>query len=269
MKKWKILAIALSVMALPLAASAAGFEFAVGGWYVQPSGQIALNTNGGPNDFINFNRMGIDDEWQIMFRSKIQPPMLPGIYLQATPMSWGSNNRGSASDLEFSFGDAVFFAGDKIDSDFFLNEYDAALYIPIPLLKQGTLGVVNVEFGAGARWITMRSSLTNVTALEDVNEVLDTNALEDTQRASVVYPVGYAALIVRPIERLSLEGEIWGWSWNSDKFYTLNARLKLLLLGPLYLSGGYRDDYYHFSQDDLIIRNAHFKGPYGEIGLQF
>lgn len=269
MKKWTIFALVLSALALPLAVSAAGVEFAVGGWYVNPNGSISYNTNGGPNEFINLSRAGIDDEWQVMFRAKLQPPALPGIYLQATPMSWGKLNNGDSSAGEFAFGDTVFFAGDKIESEFFLNEYDAALYIPIPLLKQGTLGVINVEIGAGGRWITLKSGLTNLSAQEDVNELVETNALEDSQTENVLYPVGYAAIMFRPHERVSLEGEAWGWSWNGDKFYTLNARLKVLLLGPLYIDGGYRDDYYNFSQGDLRIRNAHFKGPYAEIGFQW
>jgi outer membrane protein len=268
MKKWTLCAIVLSVLALPMAASAGGFEFAVGGWYVNPDGKVAFNNSSGANQYVDFDRAGIDDEWQIMFRSKIQPPLLPGIYLQATPMTWGKNNGGDLSNINFSFGDTVFFPGDRVESEFYLNEYDAALYIPIPLLKRGTLGVINIELGAGARWIHAKTGLTNTTA-EDEDRIIETGTLEDSQKADIVYPVGYAALIIRPISRLSLEGEAWGWSNNGNSFWTLNGRLKLILLGPLYLDGGYREDYYDIDTNDLNIRKSHFKGPYGEIGLQF
>lgn len=275
MKKLMLFSLTLAALALPLTVSAAGFEFAVGGWYVNPNGDIGLENDTlsdlfAGNTLVDLNHAGIDKKWQAMFRVKIQPPALPGIYLQATPMSWGNNNHGHSSDFEFAFGNTVFFAGDEIKSEFFLNEYDAALYIPIPLLKSGTLGVVNVEIGAGARWIVLKSGLSRAEALSgDVNELIDTGALEDSQTASVVYPVGYGALMIRPTERVSLEGEIWGWSWNGAKFWTANARLKLLLVGPLYIDGGYREDYYNFSRDDLTMHRAHFKGPYAEVGLQW
>jgi hypothetical protein len=266
MKTIKTFALVLSILVLPMAASAGGIEFAVGGWYTKADGDVSYNTQGGPNDFIDLDSIGAHDKWQVMARAKFQPPMLPGIYLQATPMSFGTNNNGDNSDFQFAFGNTVFFPGDKIESDFYLNEYDAVLYIPIPLLKQGTLGMINIEIGAGARWIWTKTALTNNTA-EDEDRLVA--SLEDSQTSNALYPVGYAALILKPHDKVSIEGEAWGWSWNGDKFWTLNGRLKVLLLGPLYIDGGYREDYYNFSKDDLSIRRAHFKGPYAEIGLQW
>lgn len=266
MKTMKTCALVLSILILPMAVTAGGIEFALGGWYTNVDGSISYNTGSGPNEYIDLDTVGAHDKWQFMARGKFQPPMLPGIYLQATPMSFGKNNNGDNSDFQFAFGNTVFFPGDKIESDFYLNEYDAALYIPIPLVKQGTLGMVSLEIGAGARWIWTKTALTNNTA-EDEDRLVA--SLSDSKSQTSVYPVGYAALILRPHERVSLEGEAWGWSYNSDKFWTLNARLKLLLLGPLYIDGGYREDYYNISNSAQTIRKTHFKGPYAEIGLQW
>ena len=36
-----------------------------------------------------------------------------------------------------------------------------------------------------------------------------------------------------------------------------------------FIDGGYRDDYYNITQDELDINDTHFRGPYGEIGLQY
>lgn len=270
MKKWMLFALALSVLALPSTAPAGGFEFAVGGWYVAPKGDIGYNITDGPFDLVDLRTAGLDKSWEIMFRAKIQPPMLPGIYLQATPMSLGSNNSGDSTDYDFAFGNTVFNAGDRISSKFYLNEYDAALYIPIPLIKSGTLGVFSVELGAGARWIVLKSGLTNDTILDEAeNGLIDTNALEDSQTSSVVYPEGYAAIMIKPHEKISLEGEIWGWSWNNDKFYTAVGRLKLILIGPMYIDGGYRSDYYNISRSDLYLHQARFNGPFAEIGFNW
>jgi outer membrane protein len=266
MKKWTIYAITLAVLALPVAASAGGFEFSAGAWYADPDGDIAYNPNGFGRSIDLSSEAGFDDEWQFLTRLKVQPPMLPGIYLQATPLSFDGSGD---SSFEFSFGDAVFGAGDEIDSEFFLNTYDAVLYIPIPLIKQGTLGVVSAEIGAGARWFHLRAELQNRTIDNGIDELVEGEALEDSQRATVVYPQGYAAIHIWPHERIGIEGEVWGWSYDGDKFWTLLARLKVGIAGPLYVSGGYREDRADFDEDDLSIDDGRFKGPFAEVVLQW
>lgn len=263
MKKTMTLMLLLAALSIPAAASAAGVEFAVGGWYVDPSGMISQAPFGPRQNISLSNTAGFDKEWELMARAKIQPPMLFGIYLQAIPMSFSSTD---SNAFEFSFGDVLFNAGDTIDSDFFLNSYDAALYIPIPLIKTGTLGVLSAEIGAGARWVTLKADIENRSI---DGGLIEGSALEDTERATAVFPEGYAAVQIRPVEKVSLEGEVWGYSWNGDKFWSLVGRLKVFPIGPLFIDGGYREDFYNFRQDDLKINNAHFKGPFAEVGLQF
>ena len=264
MRNWKTFAIALAVLALPLAASSAGLEFGVGAWYVNPSGSIAYAPYG-PNQFIGLSGAGVDEEWQLTFRLKGQPPALPGIYLQAVPMSFSTFGGNGGTDFEFSFGDVLFNPGDEIKSDFFLNVYDAVLYFPIPLIKTATLNVFSAEIGAGGRWITIRAELEN----RSTDDLLTSSVIDDAQTANVVFPEGYAAVQIRPTEKISLDGEIWGYSWNGDKFWSLVGRLKLKPVGPLMISGGYRYDYYNFEQDDLRLRNTQFKGPFAEIGVMW
>lgn len=264
MKNWKTLVITLAVLALPMAAPAAGVEFGVGAWYVNPSGSVSYAPYG-PNQYIGLSGAGVDDEWQLTFRLKAQPPALPGIYLQAVPMTFSEFGGNGGTDFEFSFGDVLFNPGDEIKSDFFLNIYDAALYFPIPLIKSGTLGVFSAELGGGVRWLTIRAELQN----RSTDDLLTTSVLEDAARESVYYPEGYAAVQIKPTEKIGIDGEIWGYSWNGDKFWSLVGRLKLKPIGPLMISGGYRYDYYNFDKDDLTLRNAHFKGPFAEIGVMW
>lgn len=266
MKKLTITALLVAALSIPAAASAAGVEFAVGGWYVDPSGTISQEPFGLSDRVSLSSTAGFDEEWELMVRAKIQPPLLFGIYLQATPLSFSTTNN---SAFEFSFGDAVFFADDTIDSDFFLNSYDAALYIPIPIVKSATFNTVSAEIGAGVRYITLRAELENRLTEDDLDEFIDTSALDDSERANAVYPEGYVAVQIRPVEKVALEGELWGYSWNGDKFWSVIGRLKVNPVGPLFVSGGYREDFYNFAQDDLRIRNAHFKGPFAEVGFSF
>lgn len=197
-----------------------------------------------------------------MARLKAQPPALPGIYLQAVPMSFSA---GGGTGIEFAIDDVLVNSGDEVDSDFFLNVYDAALYFPIPLIKTGTLGVFSAELGAGARWINIRADLDDVFT----DDPITSSVLDDAVSANVVYPEGYAAIQIRPTEKVSLDGEIWGYSWNGDKFWSLVGRLKLKPVGPMMISGGYRYDYYNFDDDEISLRNASFKGPFVELGLQW
>lgn len=263
MKKIAILTLLLAALALPGAADAASVEIAVGAWYVNPDGDISYKP--GPAGDIDLkSHVAYDDQWEPMFRLKTRLPLLPNIYLQATPLAFDANNHGDA--FEFALGDAVFFGNDTIDSEFFLNIYDADLFFRVPLIESGDRGLVNIELGAGARWVVLRTDFDDLDI--DGGDIADFNALDDSRSETVVYPMGYAGLDINPSKYVSLVGEAWGYSYHSDTLYTLVGRLKISPLGPLFLSGGYRYDNYDFDRKDLDL-DATFSGPFAELGLEF
>lgn len=71
-----------------LALFAASLELAVGAWYVKPDGDLSYSPNGVVTDLDLEDRFGFDSEWEAMFRAKIEPGELFGVYLKATP--WDS-----------------------------------------------------------------------------------------------------------------------------------------------------------------------------------
>lgn len=263
MKKFTILTLLIAVLALPGAGIAASVEFSVGAWYVDPDGDLSY-TPGPAGDIDLTNRIAYDDQWQPAFRLKTKFPLLPNIYLQATPLGFDANRDGDA--FEFSVGDAVFFGNEDLDSEFFLNLYDATLFFRVPLVESGDRSIASFELGAGARWLVLKAEFDD---LDIDGDVADFDAIDDSRSETVVYPMGYAGLDIEPTEYVSLTAEAWGYSYHSDKLYSLVGRLKVSPLGPLFLSGGYRYDFYDFDRSDLELDDVTFEGPFAEIGLEF
>lgn len=261
MKSLKILIVMLVFIVFSGAASAQTLEIGVSGWYASPNGDLSYAPFG-PREFIDLDSdLGFDEDWQLWARAKINPPILPGFYLQATSIAFDS--RGD-NGLEFSFGNAVLSSDEDIDSDFFLNIYDAALYFEVPLIKKGTLNTLGLELGVDGRVMQVRAEVSGT----ELNGDLEFDALEDSRRETVIYPLVYGAIQINPTEYAAIEGEAWAYSYDEDKIFNLVGRLKLKPVGPLMLSAGYRGEIIDFEKSDLVV-DANFAGPFVEVGVSF
>ncbi|MFY9397936.1 MAG: hypothetical protein WAR22_06180 [Desulfomonilia bacterium] len=258
----KIVVMALAIMMLPLAASAATFEIAAGAWYVQPDGDLAYIPDGTSTNLDLEDDFGFDSEWEPMIRARIEPGGFLGLNLRVTPMGFDASEHG---DFEFAFGDTVFFGGDTIDSEFFLNIYDAALYGSTPFLETGA-GGIDLDFGVGARVITLEAEVEGV-PLDD--DIVEGNVLEENPDETVTYPMVFLGLEMQPTDMISLELEAWGMSISNDDIYSLSGMVKFIPGGgPFMINGGYRAEFLNIEKSGLAI-DADFTGPFAEVGLRF
>lgn len=263
MRPLKIIAMALGILMLPLAASAATFEIAAGAWYVQPDGDLAYIPNGVSTALDMEDDFGFDSEWEPMIRARIEPGGLVGLNLRVTPMGFDASEDGA---FEFAFGDTVFFGEDEIESEFFLNIYDAALYGSTPFLETGATGGIDLDFGVGVRVITLEAEVEGV-PLDD--DIVEGDVLEENPDETVTYPMVFLGLEMQPTEMVSIEIEAWGMSVSGDDIYSLSGMVKFIPGGgPFMINGGYRAEFLDIDKSGLVL-DADFTGPFAEVGLRF
>lgn len=263
MKRLTIIGMTLALLVLPLAVSAASFEIAAGAWYVKPDGDLAYSPNGASTSLDLKDRFGFDSEWELAVRAKIEPAELFGIYLKATPMGFDSTEDNS---FEFAFGDTVFFGGDAIDSEFFLNIYDAALYFSTPFIETGPTGGIDLDVGVGARVVHIDTEVKRI-PLDD--DIVEGDVLKENPDETVTYPMIFAALEMQPADMVSVELEGWGMAISNDQVYSFSGMVKFIPGGgPFMINAGYRADFLNIKKSGLDL-DANFTGPFAEVGLRF
>lgn len=244
----------LTMMTLILLSAAAsawavGIEAAVGAWSQDPKGDFSYQ---GQSLSLE-DELRYDDKTRVTGRVKIDLPVLPGIYLMATPMKFEADGSKSGA---FTFGSKTYLAGTQFHSKLELNHYDLALYYGIPLLKTVTMDVLNIELGIDGRLIDMEA------------EISQTGVGTESKSVTYVVPMVYAGVQIKPVDWLALEGEARGISYSGNQFYDLIGRGKLIFLDHLFLAGGYRYEKLKIDTSD-VKGNMEFAGPFGEVGVQF
>ncbi|MBC2717276.1 MAG: TIGR04219 family outer membrane beta-barrel protein [Desulfobacteraceae bacterium] len=175
--------------------------------------------------------LGFDDEWEVMGRLKVGMPLIiPNVYLVASPME---------------------FKGSSLDSKFTLNQYDLGLYYSIPFLHTLTLKMLNVEVGLDARFMDIEADISN-----------------DSDKEDYTLPMLYLGCQFTPGDRFALEGEVWGTSYNKKDVYTLIGRVRVNMVGPLFITGGYRYDDINIREGNLRVK-GNFSGLFAELGVKF
>ncbi len=245
----------LALIAVPVKNAFAffGLEAGVGYWRQSPSGTLGYKPVTESDNLDLKNDLHLGDKSQVMFRVKAELPLiLPNLYFMATPMSFDGSGTVTRT---FSYGGTTFTANVPVQSKLNLDHYDLALYYPIPLLKTATLGMLNVDLGLNARLINFEGTLSQ-------------GALSASKKLTIYVPMIYAGVQVKPISALSIEGEIRGIAYGSNHYYDYIGRLKVLPIGPLFISAGYRAEEVKIDQSD-VKANVKFSGPFAEAGISF
>jgi outer membrane protein len=255
MKTLRCLLVALLAMTLaPVTASAIGIEAAIGGWRQSPSGDIGYNplTEADRLDLERDARY--DDETRLFGRVKIDLPMLPNIYLMATPVEFeGVGQRASS----FRFGGQDFDANVPFSSKVVLDQYDIALYYGIPLLETATLNTLNIELGINLRIIDA-----------SVEATQEASGLSDSRSAVLPVPMIYLGVQLKPLDWLALEAEARGMAYSDNRYLDLIGRLKVSPVGPVFVAAGWRHQDVKIDSRD-IEADMKIKGPFAEAGFVF
>jgi len=244
-------ALIASVMAFaaPSVASAYWVDAAVGGWAYDPSGDMSYK-----GDSLDLESdLGFEDKSGAMVRAKFDiPTPLPNLYFMATPMSFeGAGLKG------FRFGDVIFNPYVPFDSKLDINQYDIALFYAVPLLQTASLNTLNIEYGINVKLLDVEAEIRQ-----------DILGLNEKKSLNAPVPMVYLAAQFRPVDALSLEAEVRGISFSGNRFMDYIGRVKLLPMGPVTFSVGYRGENLKIDKDDLDV-DVSVQGPFIELGFEF
>jgi outer membrane protein len=235
---------------LPSSASAFGLDAAVGGWRQSPEGDIGYKAFDPTRDLLDIeNDLHYEDQTRVTGRLNIDMPLfIPNLYVMATPMEFEGNG-----DKTFKFGNAIVTG--PFQSKTTLDHLDVALYYGIPLLETATLDSLNIDIGINVR-------------IYDLQVQMLAAGVNEQEDITLPLPMIFLALQIRPLDWLTFEAEGRGTSYKGNLNYSLIGRVRFNVLGPLFMTGGYRYDKIDVDYDDVIV-NADFSGPFAEIGVGF
>lgn len=249
--------LAFLALILPFAggtAHAIGIEAAIGAWNQDPRGDISYKGT----ELDVENDLKYSDKLKIMGRVKLEAPLIPNIYLMATPMEFKGDGSKAAN---FQFANKTFNVSQPFKSKLRLDHYDVALYYGIPLLKTATANTLNLELGVNARIIDFKAEVTGT-------EAVTGNQINESKTLTVPVPMLYVGAQVRPVKWLSAEAELRGIIYGKNQYTDLIGRAKLKVLGPAFVAAGYRYERIKLDISDVKATTT-FRGPFGEVGVEF
>jgi len=182
------------------------------------------------------------------------PLVIPNIYLMATPMSFDATGNKSAT---FQFGDFNFTQNIDFYSKVDLTHFDIGLYYGLPFLGLATLKTLNVDAGLNLRIIDFAAEVRQ-----------DATGLSASESVVIPLPMVYLGVQVKPGKRFSIEGELRGIMLGNNSYYSLVARLKAKIFGPVFAAAGYRYDSIDIDQSDVKF-DATIDGFFFEAGAEF
>jgi len=248
----KCFCIILIALLLPAMTHALGFEIAANGWYPSSPGEASYDSLV-PSDILDIeDDLGYGKNWRVSGRAKLEIPLMPDVYLMATPLEY--DGTGIKNSI-FKFGDIYFDPDTYFDSKLTLNMYDVGLYYGIPFLELASAGIFNVELGLDARIFDARIEIKQGDIVKE-------------KRFKTTLPLVYVGARVCPISILALEAEARGISYSDIKIMSLIGRVKIRPFGPVFIAGGYRYEIFDIDVKDVTL-DAAFKGPLAEVGIQF
>lgn len=250
MKKLSIILFAL--VFLCKAADAMGLEIAAGTWNQSVQGDVSYKSE----DRLDFeNNLGYGDQFNISGRLKVDfPTFIPNIYVMATPMSFDAEG---TYPEDFTFGDTRFEGDTAFYSEMVLNHYDIALFYGVPLLSHVSFDIINVELGINVRIVDLEATVRQ-----------QSESLEESVRHTLTIPMFYLATQIQPMEKLTIEAEMRGITYDDNHLVSVIGRLKYSPLSPIFVAGGYRYDNIVFKEKD-IDADMEIIGPFFEAGFQF
>ncbi len=220
-------------------------EAAVGGWYASPSGDMKYKAQA---DSDLEDVLGFEEEAFPMGRVKVDLPVVPVVYLMATPMEFEGDAKAN-----FRFNNQDFTAG--TNAKLTLDHADLALYYGVPFLGLATLGTVHVNAGINVR-------------VYDVKAEMVDGGTSESMDMTIPLPMLYLSADISPVDAFAIEGEVRALSVGYGQVLSAIARLRINAFGPLFVAGGYRYDKISLDKDDF---EADFEasGPFAEVGLAF
>jgi outer membrane protein len=241
------------------------FEASIGVIQQKPRGYVSYEAES-DNDRIdvkNDARLGDKTKPWVKLKLEHSIPVIPNIKLAYMPMKFDGS--GNVTRI-IKWGDNRYDLNAGFNLSVKLDRVDTTLYYNLPFVKNATAGRLDVELGLNVRTIMFDGKLSGTTTGGD--------SVTESKSITLPIPMGHLAAEIRPINQVSLVGELNYIGYGKNAYYDYVAGLRLnshgLLRTPLkpFVEVGYRYEKLKIDEQD-VETDLKVKGLYGLVGVRF
>jgi outer membrane protein len=241
------------------------FEASVGAIQQKPSGYVSYKAGSNADNIDVKNDVHLGDKTNPWVKLKLEHPipLIPNIKLAYMPMKFdGSGN----VTRNINWGGHTYQANANFNLSVKLDRFDTTLYYNLPFINTATAGKLDVELGLNVRTMMFEGKLDGTaTGNQKVSE---------SKSITLPIPMGHLAAEIKPINQVSLLGELNYIGYNKNAYYDYIAGLRLnphgLISTPLkpFIEVGYRYEKLKLDEKD-VKTDLKIKGGYALVGVRF
>ncbi len=242
------------------------FEVSIGAIQQKPGGYVSYKAESDEDRIDIKNDANLGDKTKPWVKLKLEHsiPVIPNIKLAYMPMKF--EGRGVLT-RDINWGGRTYQANADFNLSVKLDRVDTTLYYNLPFIKTATAGKLDVEFGLNVRTVMFDSKLSG-------KEKNTNQSISESKSITLPIPMGHLATEIRPINQVSLVGELnyIGYRKNTYHDYAVGLRLNShgfvqTTLKP-FVEVGYRYEKLKIDEEG-VKTDLKVKGLYALVGVRF
>jgi outer membrane protein len=241
------------------------FEASIGAIQQKPRGYVSYKA-GSDEDRIDVKddaHLGDKTKPWVKLKLEHSIPVIPNIKLAYMPMKFdGSGNVART----IKWGDYNYDLSADFNLSVKLDRVDTTLYYNLPFVKTATAGKLDIEFGLNVRTIMFDGKLSGTT--------VDGYSVTESKSITLPIPMGHLAAEIRPINQVSLVGELNYIGYRKNTYYDYAVGLRLNSHGLVqttlkpFVEVGYRHEKLKLDEEG-VKTDLKVKGLYALVGVRF
>jgi outer membrane protein len=191
-------------------------------------------------------------------------PVLPNIKLAYMPMKFDGSG---ILTREINWGGRTYKANADFNLSVKLDRVDTTLYYNLPFIKTATAGKLDVELGLNIRTVMFDGKLNGT-------EKNTNQSISESKSITLPIPMGHLAVEIRPINQVSLVGELNYIGYRKNTYYDYAVGLRLNSHGLVratlkpFVEVGYRHEKLKIDEEG-VKTDLKVKGLYALVGVRF
>jgi outer membrane protein len=242
------------------------FEASIGLIQQKPRGYVSYEAES-DNDRIDVKddaRLGDKTKPWVKLKLEHSIPVIPNIKLAYMPMKFDGSG---VLTREINWGGRTYQASADFSLSVKLDRVDTTLYYNLPFVKTATAGKLDVEFGLNVRTIIFDGKLSGT-------EKNTGQSISEGKSITLPIPMGHLATEIRPINQVSLVGELNYIGYRKNTYYDYAVGLRLNSHGLVqttlkpFVEVGYRHEKLKLDEEG-VKTDLKVKGLYALVGVRF
>jgi outer membrane protein len=242
------------------------FEASIGAIQQKPRGYVSYKPIQDVDKIDVKNDAHLGDKTKPWVKLKLEHsiPVVPNIKLAYMPMKFDGSG---VLTRDINWGGRTYKANADFNLSVKLDRVDTTLYYNLPFVKTATAGKLDVELGLNVRTVMFDGKLSGT-------EKNTNQSISESKSITLPIPMGHLAVEVRPINQVSLVGELNYISYSKNTYYDYAVGLRLNSHGFVqttlkpFVEVGYRHEKLKLDEES-VKADLKVKGLYALVGVRF